>query len=37
MNDLKIIDDERDLVWYPSVVNMGEKGIIYMMVNQMRK
>ena len=29
MNDLKIIDDERDLVWYPSVVNMGEKGIIY--------
>ena len=29
MNDLKIIDEERDLVWYPSVVNMGEKGIIY--------
>ncbi len=29
MNDLKIIDDERGLVWYPSVINMGEKGIIY--------
>ena len=29
MNDLKIIDEERSLVWYPSVINMGEKGIIY--------
>ena len=29
MNDLKIIDEERGLVWYPSVINMGEKGIIY--------
>jgi len=29
MNDLKVIDDERNLVWYPSVINMGEKGIIY--------
>ena len=29
MNELKIIDDERGLVWYPSVINMGEKGIIY--------
>jgi len=29
MNDLKIIDDKRGLVWYPSVINMGEKGIIY--------
>ena len=29
MNDLKIYDKERDLVWFPSVINMGEKGIIY--------
>ena len=29
MNDLKIMDEERGLVWYPSVVNMGERGIIY--------
>tara|TARA_R110000851_G_scaffold315200_1_gene477507 strand:- start:3147 stop:3602 length:456 start_codon:yes stop_codon:yes gene_type:complete len=29
MNDLKVIDDERGLVWFPSVINMGEKGIIY--------
>ena len=29
MNDLKIIDNDRGLVWFPSVVNMGEKGIIY--------
>ena len=29
MNDLKIIDEERGLVWFPSVINMGEKGIIY--------
>ena len=29
MNDLKIIDDDRNLVWFPSVINMGEKGIIY--------
>ena len=29
MNDLKVIDDDRGLVWFPSVVNMGEKGIIY--------
>ena len=29
MNELKVIDDERGLVWYPSVINMGEKGIIY--------
>ena len=29
MNDLKIIDEERGLVWYPSVINMGTKGIIY--------
>ena len=29
MNDLKIFDKKRDLVWFPSVINMGEKGIIY--------
>ena len=29
MNDLKIIDEERGLVWFPSVINMGEGGIIY--------
>ena len=29
MNDLRIIDVERGLVWFPSVINMGEKGIIY--------
>ncbi len=29
MNDLKIIDKERGIVWFPSVINMGEKGIIY--------
>ena len=29
MNDLKIIDEDRGLIWYPSVLNMGEKGIIY--------
>jgi hypothetical protein len=29
MNDLKIVDEERGLVWFPSVLNMGERGIIY--------
>jgi hypothetical protein len=29
MNDLKFMDNERGLVWFPSVINMGEKGIIY--------
>ena len=29
MNDLKVFDKERSLVWFPSVINMGEKGIIY--------
>ena len=29
MNDLKVMDEERNLVWYPSVINMGQKGIIY--------
>ena len=26
MNDLKIIDEERGLIWYPTVLNMGEKA-----------
>ena len=29
MNDLKIFDEEKQIVWFPSVINMGEKGIIY--------
>ena len=29
MNDLKIMDELRDIVWFPSVINMGDKGIIY--------
>jgi len=29
MNDLKVMDEERGIVWFPSVINMGEKGIIY--------
>tara|TARA_B100000161_G_scaffold156379_1_gene111405 strand:- start:9 stop:464 length:456 start_codon:yes stop_codon:yes gene_type:complete len=29
MNDLKIMDEERGLIWFPSVLNMGEKGLIY--------
>ena len=29
MNEAKIIDEERDIIWFPSVINMGEKGIIY--------
>jgi len=29
MNDLKVFDEKRGIVWFPSVINMGEKGIIY--------
>tara|TARA_B100000287_G_scaffold135312_1_gene127324 strand:+ start:1612 stop:2097 length:486 start_codon:yes stop_codon:yes gene_type:complete len=29
MNDLSIMDETRGIVWFPSVINMGEKGIIY--------
>jgi hypothetical protein len=29
VNDLKFFDEERELYWYPSVVNMGKLGIIY--------
>ena len=29
ITDLKFFDEEREIYWYPSVVNMGPKGIIY--------
>ena len=29
LNDLKYYDEERNIHWYPSVVNMGKLGIIY--------
>jgi len=29
VNELKYLDDERKIYWYPSVVNMGPKGIIF--------
>ena len=29
MNNLKIFDNDRGIVWFPSVINMGDKGIIY--------
>ena len=29
VNDLKFFDEEREIYWYPSVVNMGKLGIIY--------
>ena len=29
VNDLKFFDEERKIYWFPSVVNMGPKGIIY--------
>jgi Zn ribbon nucleic-acid-binding protein len=29
VNDLKFFDKEREIYWYPSVVNMGKLGIIY--------
>ena len=29
VNDLKFFDVERKIYWYPSVVNMGPKGIIF--------
>jgi len=29
IRDLAFKDDERDIYWYPSVVNMGKLGIIY--------
>ena len=29
VNELKFLDEERQIYWYPSVVNMGPKGIIF--------
>ena len=29
IKELAFLDDERDIYWYPSVVNMGKLGIIY--------
>ena len=29
VNELKFLDEERQIYWYPSVVNMGPKGVIY--------
>ena len=29
VNDLKFLDDERNVYWYPAIVNMGSKGIIF--------
>jgi hypothetical protein len=29
VNELKFLDEERQIYWYPSVVNMGTKGVIF--------
>ena len=29
IRELEFFDEERDIYWYPSVVNMGPKGIIF--------
>ena len=29
VQDLKIKDKERDIIWFPSVINMGTRGIIF--------
>ena len=29
VNDLKFLDEDRKLYWYPAIVNMGPKGVIY--------
>ena len=29
MNNLKIFDNERGIVWFPSVINMGKLGMIF--------
>ena len=29
MREVQFYDIERDITWYPSIVNMGELGIIY--------
>tara|TARA_Y100001951_G_scaffold48035_1_gene37865 strand:+ start:102 stop:542 length:441 start_codon:yes stop_codon:yes gene_type:complete len=29
VRDLSFVDDERNIVWFPAVLNMGKRGIIY--------
>jgi len=29
VTDLKFEDEERDIIWYPSVINMGQMGMIF--------
>ena len=29
MNDISFYDEERELMWFPSVLNMGKLGVIY--------
>ena len=29
VQDLKIVDKDRNIVWFPSIINMGKLGIIY--------
>ena len=29
MNDIALFDEDREIVWFPSVLNMGKFGIIY--------
>jgi len=29
MNDIALFDEEREIVWFPSVLNMGKFGVIY--------
>ena len=29
VSDLKFFDEEREIYWYPSIVNMGKKGVIF--------
>ncbi len=29
VSDLKFFDEEREIYWYPSIVNMGKRGVIF--------
>ena len=29
MNDIALFDEDREIVWFPSVLNMGKFGVIY--------
>ena len=29
VQSLQILDKERNIMWFPSVINMGERGMIY--------